>query len=178
MIMPPECIVGSRVTLIKIREADAPRLFFLIEKNRESLAPWLDWVADIRCLEDEQAFTVSSMDKWRRCEAFVFTVNHNDLIIGTATIFNIDRVHSSAELGYWLDEDARNKGIATEIIGILEENITIDKLLLTVNKNNIPSMKLATKLGYTACEKGVKQGDDCIFIKNLILPDNGRFLAQ
>ncbi len=74
--------------------------------------------------------------------------------LGKITLFDYNSRNYSAEIGYYLPEHNRNKGLGSIILGqfvniSFEDNTyNLNKLYATTASNNIPSIKLLVKHGF------------------------------
>jgi [ribosomal protein S5]-alanine N-acetyltransferase len=73
-------------------------------------------------------------------------------IIGTAMIFNFDRVANHAEIGYVFHKDYWGKGYGTEIVALMSDfaftSLNLHKLHACVVDANIGSARILEKNGY------------------------------
>ncbi|MEL1134549.1 GNAT family N-acetyltransferase [Desulfitobacterium sp. THU1] len=76
----------------------------------------------------------------------------NQIIIGTAMIFNIDRIANHAEIGYVLHKKYWGKGYGTESVALISafafEALNLHKLCASVVDANIGSARILEKNGY------------------------------
>jgi ribosomal-protein-alanine N-acetyltransferase len=73
-------------------------------------------------------------------------------IIGTAMIFNIDRLANQAEIGYVIHKDHWNKGYGTEAVALVSDfsftTLRLHKIHASVVDVNIGSARILEKNGY------------------------------
>lgn len=76
----------------------------------------------------------------------------NQVIIGTAMIFNFDKVANQAEIGYVFHRDFWGKGYGTESVALMSdfafESLNLHKLHASVVNANIGSARILEKNGY------------------------------
>jgi RimJ/RimL family protein N-acetyltransferase len=91
-----------------------------------------------------------------RCEAgvaldFVVARTESGELLGAATLKLMD-ADGTAELGYWVDRDARREGVATAAVTALERHaageLGIRSTRLRIAVDNLASRGLAVALGY------------------------------
>lgn len=74
---------------------------------------------------------------------------------GCIDIFNYDPVNQRAELGIYIVENARNRGIAKKAlfmtIRYLFDTLLLHQVYCSIAKNNTFSIKLFTKVGFKHC---------------------------
>ena len=61
-----------------LAEADAHRLFELVDADRGKLRTWLDWVDDNKRVEDTLAFVAKAKDEFSRGSAVHLGLWHRD----------------------------------------------------------------------------------------------------
>jgi [ribosomal protein S5]-alanine N-acetyltransferase len=96
--------------------------------------------------------------------------------LGKINLFDYNPRNHSAEFGYYLPETNRNQGLgsimAEQLINISLADAVLDlnKLYATTSSNNIPSIKLLTKLGFQLDGRlrehywiGVHRYDQCVY---------------
>jgi diamine N-acetyltransferase len=75
--------------------------------------------------------------------------------IGTIDLFEFDPVNLRAGIGIMIETTSRNRGFATEAIGILSryarETLRLHQLYCNISAENKKSITLFTKLGFVRC---------------------------
>ena len=103
-------------------------------------------------LEEEKAFLRKSVEKRKNGLEFNFSVMNDRCIIGGAGV-HVDfyRPHIG-ELGYFVDRDYWNQGVATEVVKQLESfaarQLRLKRLEILVIPGNTASIRVAEKSGY------------------------------
>lgn len=73
-------------------------------------------------------------------------------IIGSAGFHNYSTRHKIGDIGYWIDEDYRNRGIVTEVVKMLIEygfrDLNLHSITIHTNELNIASKSIPEKLGF------------------------------
>jgi RimJ/RimL family protein N-acetyltransferase len=91
-----------------------------------------------------------------RCEAgvaldFVVARTESGELVGTASL-ELGETGGAAEIGYWVDRDARREGVATAAVTALEHHgateLGIRSTRLRIVVENVASRGLAVALGY------------------------------
>jgi RimJ/RimL family protein N-acetyltransferase len=135
--------------------ADAPALFAAVESSVEHLRRWLPWVAGRPATVEAQAEVL------RRFRAsFDLDQDHAFGLFerGTGHCVGGFGLHPRAggdafELGYWLRADCTGRGLATEALAGAGEVAfaltTVRRLQLHCATGNLPSARLARRLGFT-----------------------------
>lgn len=82
-------------------------------------------------------------------------VEEFDTPCGCIDIFNYDPVNQRAELGIFMKEGARNRGIAKKalfmIVRYLFDTLLLHQIHCSIAKDNTHSIKLFTKVGFKHC---------------------------
>jgi len=96
-------------------------------------------------------FMKSPLGKW----AIELKSEHR--LIGDIHFVKISDKNQSAEIGYVLNQNYWNQGLLTEALKVLTEfsfeQFGLKKLILLIDKENIPSKKVALKSGYHLVKK-------------------------
>ncbi|HRO43316.1 MAG TPA: GNAT family protein [Flavipsychrobacter sp.] len=106
----------------------------------------------LQTAEDAQRFktTIFSSNDYRTC--MLFTICHEEKVIGSCNFHIWIPKHFRAEIGYMLDEQYRNKGIMKEAVkNVLNygfEKMGLNRVEAFVGHENIPSLKLVTHFGF------------------------------
>jgi hypothetical protein len=75
--------VDNGTCLRLVDKCDVEPLFNLIEKNRDHLWPWMDWVEFTTSISDISKFVDDSNVKLKESTGCVFVILHNRTIVGT-----------------------------------------------------------------------------------------------
>lgn len=88
----------------------------------------------------------------------------DEKFIGCCGMHNINP--ESVEVGLWLKKERQDQGLGTEVIinliNFIEQNLKIDYIIYPVDRENIRSLKIPQKLGFTAFKTYTKQKSDSI----------------
>jgi len=144
----------------------------VIEESRSHLLPWLPWsIAGHLDVESSLAevmgwrMELRDLDKLNRLVLGVYLKETGELIGGSG-IHDIRRDTASCETGYWMSKHHLRKGYTLEacartISWALESQqnggMGLRRVRIYTSDQNIPSTKLANKLGIT---QEVRQRDD------------------
>ncbi len=106
-----ELNVDSGLNLRLMEDADAPELFRLVDRNREVLRRWLSWLDFDRSVADQQRVIASFRRKFFDGGVLNTCIWKDGRIAGTIGFNQIDWVHRSASIGYWLGSEFTRQGI-------------------------------------------------------------------
>ena len=154
----PEKIESERITLIhpiKPTFQLAEGLYAVVNKSRETLREWLPWVDKIHSVEDEfVGFLINVNQKsWIEEVGFGYLVYQKETnqILGVIDLIHVDKKNQSAEIGYWLSDDATGYGYMQESVHALE-NIAfksgINRIIIRNDTQNTRSVHVAQRCGY------------------------------
>jgi [ribosomal protein S5]-alanine N-acetyltransferase len=110
--------------MISVRPAsigDAAELSALYRANREFLAPWEPIRPDDFFTTDGQRQRLASADtELRDGTGLRCVIEEDGRIVGRITLSGIERgAAQSADLGYWVAQDANGRGIATTAVALM-----------------------------------------------------------
>lgn len=124
----------------------------IVESNRE----WFAWgmipksdlsYDEVRCLL--RAYLVF----WEKDETYMFYIMDIDIdqVVGVTFLNRINRMRQFANLGYSVRTSRVNQGIATaaaeQAVRYGFEKLGLQRIEIAINPENIPSLKVAEKLG-------------------------------
>ena len=135
--------------------ADAPALHAAVRASVESLSYWLPWCHADYSLADAQAWIAHCEQAWQDKTEFPFGIfdRRSGDVLGGAGLNRLNRVDRSANLGYWVGEAHRGRGIATRAavlaaaIGFAELGLV--RLEIVALSHNLASQRVAEKAGAT-----------------------------
>ena len=82
-------------------------------------------------------------------------LKENDLVIGTADIFDIDTINSRAAVGLLIDNDYRGKGYAKETLDLLcnyaKTTLLLNQLYVHISTDNSACLTLFEKSDFEKC---------------------------
>lgn len=149
-----DILVGSRIKLVARNNHNYDEdHWFEIDKNRKFLSEYLLWVDNTNSLQDVSDATNLFIDLWNKKENFAYSIVLNDTnkAVGSIDIHNISFNHHSAEIGYWLAEEHNGNGYMSEAVKLIEKHAFdngINRLVITVEVDNIPSCRVAERNNY------------------------------
>jgi ribosomal-protein-serine acetyltransferase len=89
----------------------APIQYELMQGNLPDLKRWFWWAAEHN-LDRERDYTQSMLRKYAEGGGLMVGIWDDDELLGSAAL-QIDKQKSEAQIGYWLDYEARGEGIIT-----------------------------------------------------------------
>lgn len=152
MIPYPTVVEGSQVVLKMLSPTltNAQMVCDLVKKNTMYLYPFLKEV-----VTDGES-VLKALHHLRRADNLkheddtaLYYIFHQGKMVGAieALMYPHER-----ELRFWLDHDAKGKGLMSESVLLMEKMLferNQDRIILGILDSNTPSLKLAKRLGYT-----------------------------
>ena len=132
---------------------DAPSLHEAVRASVASLSYWLPWCHPDYSLADAEAWVAYSVAGWERQSEFPLGIFDlaTGALIGCTGLSQINGVHRSANLGYWIGEPHRGRGIATRAVtltaAIAFEELGFVRLEIVVLPHTRSSLRVAEKIG-------------------------------
>ena len=144
-------IPAGRVKLRPLADADVPALFAVFSDEQVmrywSTPPMRD-IAEAQALFDEirTSFLQRSLFQWGVARV------EDDRVVGTCTLFNLDKRNRRAEIGYALARDCWGQGLMREALGALIDYafgpLDLTRLEADVDPRNGPSIRIVERLGF------------------------------
>lgn len=141
-------------TLVRpLADGDAPTLYAAVRASVDSLSYWLPWCHPDYSLADAEAWVAYSVAGWAKQSEFPLGVfdESSGALIGCIGLSHINGVNRSANLGYWIGEPHRGRGIATRAVALTAaiafEELGFVRLEIVVLPHNQSSLRVAEKIG-------------------------------
>lgn len=158
----------DKETLLRIPEpSDADEFYAVIDRNREYLGEWLDFIPETTGVE----VTRGVIERWQKSaqeeSAFNFVIEYRGKIVGSAGFSRLKEPRRRSELGYWLAEEMQGRGIMTgccrAMLKHLFEERNLNRVEIRIAVSNKKSRAIPERLGFT--QEGVLRqtgyhGDD------------------
>jgi ribosomal-protein-alanine N-acetyltransferase len=150
-ISPEPTLATARLRLRPLRDDDADALFALHSDARVmrywSHAPWTR--------RDDAVQRIAQLARDRVASEFytlAATTDEDDALIGTASLFAINRTHRRGEVGYALRSDLWGRGYATEMLRALIDfaftSVGLERLEADIDPRNEASCRLIERVGF------------------------------
>lgn len=133
--------------------ADVRPLYQAVRGSVASLSYWLPWCRPDYSLADAEAWVAHSQDAWTRQNGFAFGVfdGHTGELLGGSGLSQVNGLNRSANLGYWIGEPQRGRGIGTRAAALTAaigfDELDLIRLEIVVLPQNTASLRVAQKLG-------------------------------
>lgn len=147
------CLLREGDVVVRpLAPADAEPLYRAVRSSLESLSYWLPWCRHNYALTDATAWVEHSLACWAAGSEFPLGVfDAAGALIGGTGVSRIDRAHGVGNLGYWVCDGARNRGMATRAARAAARlgfgALGLTRLEIVVLPHNAASRRVAEKLG-------------------------------
>jgi RimJ/RimL family protein N-acetyltransferase len=152
----PGEVVGRRVVLRRWVVSDVPEMAAVVERNTEHLRPWMPWAKETLDEKDRAALIETWERSWLDGGEVVFGVFLDGRAIGGCGLHR-RRGPNGLEIGYWIDKDHTNQGMATEVARALTTAALsvpgITFVEIHHDKANVASRRVPEHVGYTFVEE-------------------------
>ena len=145
-------LTDAAITLRPWRSEDAVAMYEAVCESMASLAAWLPWCRAEYGLADAQARMQACREGWAQGELFAFAVLDTDgRLQGSAGLSQINRVHRSANAGYWLRASAQGNGWAPRALALVArfafEQLGLIRVEIVAEPGNLASRRTAERAG-------------------------------
>lgn len=131
---------------------DAEVVFATIDSQREYLGKWLPFVKTTQSVEDTKKFIGYSISAGLISQEYVFKISYRNEFAGLIGFGKVSENRKNIELGYWLSERFRHKGIiirsAKLLCAFAFEKLSIPEVIVRCAINNTDSRKIPEQLGF------------------------------
>jgi len=144
--------IDDHILLRTYTPEDAAPLFAAIDRERQHIGPWLDWVARTTKPEHSAAFIKQAQTQLHDQEALVLGIFYDGTLIGGTGMHNWQQDTKRAQVGYWISREYEGKGIVTRsLAGLLDHLFThagLNKIEIHYIPANKRSGRVAERLGF------------------------------
>jgi ribosomal-protein-serine acetyltransferase len=150
---PEKFYSSDRLDFVYRHAEDAKLVFALIDRNREHLKPWMEWVDTTSSVKDSENYFEMARSEWEEGSQFDFTVflKGTKTCIGSGGLHSISWPNRKAALGYWLGQEFTGQGYALEMVKVFEKiakELGLHRLVIQCDRDNHYSSKVAIKSAY------------------------------
>lgn len=130
---------------------DAEQLFAVVNANRDRLHPWMLWEPGTRSAADLRAFIEQSL------ASDTNYLDANGIWMGQELVgsvgLRLEPLHSSGEIGYWLDSGVVGRGLVTRACRLFIDygfrELGLHRISITAAATNLRSRAVPERLGFT-----------------------------
>ncbi len=134
---------------------DIEPLMLAVRASGYELQPYLPWCHPDYSLREARDWVYSRFEAWRKNAEFDFVVYERETgeLLGGVGLNLIYYEHRYGNLGYWIRTDKAGRGYATRAawlaIQFAFEEVGLNRVEIAVAMDNIPSQRVAEKIGAT-----------------------------
>lgn len=111
--------ISSDLSLVLPDPSQAPPIYKQIDKNRESLREWLDFIDNTNSFLDIEKNIRQRLVGFYQNKSAAFFVKYKGKYIASAGFVKINHISQRGEIGYWLLPECRGQGIITNSVKAL-----------------------------------------------------------
>ncbi len=141
---------GERVKLRRLRRSDASSM--ARHAHDKAISRYTTLPYPYR-LEGAYEFIKLSQAHFRKKEAYELGIVVDGNVVGTMSLFNIDRKNGKAEMGYWIGREFWGRGLVTEAARLIMrfgfEEVGLERIFALVMHPNRASSKVLERLGFS-----------------------------
>lgn len=141
----------STVSLRPMTEQDAPRLFSLVDTNRDTLHKFW-WEEKTQSPDDSLAYIMRANETEVTDRIPTRGIFAQELLIGVAGLHSVDWRKRRAEVGYWIDTDHTGQGYVQEAVrqlaGVAFGEVGLNELTICTRVSNQASRSVAERCGF------------------------------
>ncbi|WP_225046758.1 GNAT family N-acetyltransferase [Lacticaseibacillus kribbianus] len=131
---------------------DAPKLYALIDADRAAIARFLPWAADTKDAAGEQAFLTMTLAHFGQGKSVNLVIYYRGAPAGTISFNGFDDAGAATDLGYWLGEPFRGKGIMHRAVAAMCDLAFTEygrnRVIIRAAVDNPASNAVASKAGF------------------------------
>jgi ribosomal-protein-serine acetyltransferase len=156
--------INDDLTLRMIEPDHAEKLFAVIDANRDVLLPWMRWVDEVRGVESLRVLIGQWCEQTAKTGCMSLGIELDGGLVGAVFHVRPDLVNKQVEVGYWLAESARGRGVGSRavkaMLDITFKELGFNRVNVRVAPENAASLALAERLGFT--REGVTRQAWCV----------------
>ena len=148
-------ILAHGLCIRPFRIADAEAFAAAVRESVESVGAWLPWCRADYGAKEARAWISQCAVRLNMGVSYDVGVFSEDcsILYGGVAINQIDPLHNSGNIGYWVRESLQRQGIATRAARAMAvfgfETLKLTRLEIVAAENNLASRAVAEKLGAT-----------------------------
>ena len=148
---------GAELRILETRHA--VEFLKFIDENRAFLGRWLRWGAEIRSIEEAEAFLRRGITRYVEDGLPWVGIWLEGELVGGVLFFPVDARTLATEVGYWLGESAVGRGLVTRAVSAMLDyafgTLGLHRVALQAEVGNEKSVAVARRLGFT--EEGIRR---------------------
>ncbi len=143
--------VSNEIILRSWEVDDAAALFRAVDKSRQHLGPWLNWVSQTTKPEHSLQFIKQSIQAIENQESLALGIFYDGIVVGGLGMHDWNHAVKKAQIGYWIMKEYEGRGIVVrslqQFVRFLFEKTAIQKIEIHFSPANQRSAMVAERLG-------------------------------
>ena len=148
---------GAELRILETRHSE--QFLKFVDENRTFLGRWLRWGAEIKTIEEAEAFLRRGITRYVEDGLPWVGIWLEGEMVGGVLFFPVDSRTLATEVGYWLGEGAVGRGLVTRAVSAMLDHafgtLGLHRVALQAEVGNEKSMAVARRLGFT--EEGIRR---------------------
>lgn len=146
-------LTDGRLSLRPWQEHDADRLYAAVQESVDSVGRWLPWCRADYGPADAMAWIAHCQAGLRARNHYAFAIQDvtTGELFGSVGLNQFNRLHHSANLGYWVRQSRQRQGIAAAAAALAArfgfEHLQLIRIEIIVMSDNHASRRTAEKIG-------------------------------
>jgi RimJ/RimL family protein N-acetyltransferase len=144
--------VSHNLVLRQYRVSDSAAVWQAIDESRTSLERWVPEIASRRTHSEVEAGLQALLAAREERLILAIADRRTGQILGEVGLYTIDREASIGEIGYWLRETARHRGLMAEalplVIAHAMHGLGLQRLEAHIAVENAASIRVVERLGF------------------------------
>lgn len=147
------CKVSDEIKLAVPRpKIDGPKLFKLLDGQREYFEYYLPWLKLTKVANDEVEFLQMTNRHMGMNDSLNLVIWYQNEIVGMISFNHFDHLRASADIGYWLGKKFQGKGIVTRAVQCFAnlgfEDYGLNRVIIQAAVDNEASNAVAKRAGF------------------------------
>jgi len=150
-----EIKIDENLSLVIPHLANAPEIFYLIDKDRDHLRTWLPWVDSTVSADDTRKNLAERIEGFnQKKQASFYGTLRGEIVASVGFISLEDGV---GEIGYWLLSNYSGRGLMTSFVKKCVEygfdELGLKNIVIKCAEGNSKSAAIPKRLGFNQSEK-------------------------
>ncbi|MCH8529273.1 MAG: GNAT family N-acetyltransferase [Saccharospirillum sp.] len=145
-------IVNQDIQLALVEPSFARHYYAIVKSERDDLGQWLAWPRHADSEAFFAAFIQKALHDYADGKAMTCAILYRGKVVGNISYNSISHALKKVEIGYWLSQEGRGKGIVTQSVSCLIDYafdvLGMEKVQISAAVDNQPSRKVCERLGF------------------------------
>ncbi|PID66651.1 MAG: RimJ/RimL family protein N-acetyltransferase [Gammaproteobacteria bacterium] len=145
--------INTDLKLALVETSFAKSYYSIVCQQRDYLQQWLPWAKHANDIDFFLTFINKSLHDYADGKSLTCAIIYQDNIVGNISFNRILSALKKVEIGYWLRQDYRGKGIVTQSVSALIDyafnRLDMQVVQISAAVDNLPSRRVCERLGFT-----------------------------